>query len=164
VVAEPAKRAHCADESNRRQNEGDPEAGGVRGQENRALDRRLCVPGQHEHRGEDGSDARRRTHGKRGTEQGARSAPVCARQEARRDDPFGPRQKSEEREPEHDEDEPGELGPPVQIEQTAERRRPGPKGDEDGGEAENERNARLGDAEPDARLAEPVCFDRRNRR
>ena len=87
-----------------------------------------------------------------------------AGEEARRQDPLGPRQQPDESEAEDDEDQAGELGLPLRRQHAADRRRARAEDDEDDGEAGDERNARKRDVPRRPGLAEPVGLDRGNGR
>ena len=113
---------------------------------------------------EHGADAGRGTDGERSTEQHARASPPRARDQPRREDPLRPRQQADERQPEHDEHEAGELGLPIEGQHAADRSRARSEDDEDDGEAGDERQASERDAPRGARLAEAVGLDRRDRR
>ena len=164
VVAQPAERAHRPHEGDGCEDERERQPGGVRGEDRGALQDLLGASRQHQHRREDGADARRGTHRKGGPEQDARAAPPRPGQKARRDEPLGPGQESEERKPEDDEHEPGELGATVRVEDAADGCSSRAEDDEDRREAEDERNARARHSPPDSGLAEPVGLDGRHGR
>ena len=75
-----------------------------------------------------------------------------------------PRQQPDEREPDHDQHETGDLDLGLLVDRAADRGGAGAEQHEDGREAEDERDARDHDPPADAALTEPVDLDRRDRR
>src|SRR6266508_2010183 len=163
VIAEPAERAQRLREGDSGQEKRRAQSRGVRREEDRPT-HDLLGAREDEDRGENRPDARRGTYGKGGTEESARAALPRATQEPGSDDPLGPRQQADEREPQHDEDEAGELGLAVGVEQAADRSRPGAQEDEDDREAGDEGQARKHDAPRRARVSEAVRLHGGDRR
>ena len=122
------------------------------------------VVGQREDRREHDADTRRRAHRERCPEQHGGASPPGPRDEAGREEALRPRQQADEREPEDDEHEAGELGLPVEGQHAADRGRPRAQDHEDDGEAGDERQAPQRDAACGTRLAEAIGLDRRHRR
>ena len=90
--------------------------------------------------------------------------PRARREQARRDDPLGHRQRAEKREAEHDQDEAGDLELRPLVDHAPDRRRRGAEHDEHRREPGDERQARGDDPPPHAPLAEPRHVDGRDRR
>ena len=97
---------------------------------------------EHEDRGEHRADARGGADGERAAEQRVRPAAAGVLQQARRDRALRPRQQPDEREPDHDQHEAGDLDLRLLVDRAADRGRAGAEQHEDGGEAEDERDAR----------------------
>ena len=81
-----------------------------------------------------------------------------------REDPLGPRQQADEREPEHDEHEAGQLDLPGGGQHTADGSRSRSEDDEDDREPGDERQAPERHVASRSRLAEPIGLDRGHRR
>jgi hypothetical protein len=89
---------------------------------------------------------------------------ACSHEEARRKHALRPRQQTEERQPEDDEEDAGELGLTGGAQNAADCRCSGTESDEHEREAGDERHARKRDAPRDARLTETIGLDRRDGR
>ena len=109
-------------------------------------------------------DARCGADGERAPEQNTRPAAPRAGEHARCEDPLGPRQQADEREPEHDEHEAGQLDLPGRGQHAADGSRSRSEDDEDDGEPGDERQAPERHVASRSRLAEPVGLDRGHRR
>jgi hypothetical protein len=90
-------------------------------------------------------------------------APTRARQEPGCNHALRDREQPDEREPEHDEDEAGDLRLSALREEVADRRRTGAEDDEDDGESDDERHAGAYDSSGRPPLAEASAFDARER-
>ena len=97
-------------------------------------------------------------------EQRVRPAAPGVLQQAGRHRALRPRQQPDEREPDHDQHEAGDLDLRLLVDRAADRGGAGAEQHEDGREAEDERDARDHDPPADAALAEPVDLDGGDRR
>ncbi len=83
--------------------------------------------GQRQDRREHDADAGRGTNSRRAPSSTLDPRRRSAREEARREEPLRPRQKADEREPEHDEHEAGQLDLPVEGQHAADAAAPAPR-------------------------------------
>ena len=118
---------------------------------------------EHEDSGEDRADTRRGADRECAPEQHARASAPRPFEQARADEPLGPRQETHEGKAEDDEDEARDLLEQelIREEPPPDERSPDSEQDEDGRESEDERNARDDDATARSRPAELVGVDSR---
>jgi hypothetical protein len=164
VVSKPPERAHRLRESDSGEQEGEAEARRVRREQDGSPKHRAGIAGQDEDRRQDRSDARCGANRESRSEQRARPPLAGPDEETRGQDPLRPGQQPDEREAEDDENEAGELGLPVSVEDAADRRRARAEQDEDDGEAADERQAGERDPAGGSRAAKLVGLDRGYRR
>ena len=164
MVSEPAKRTHRLGERDGGQQERQAKARRVRREQDGSPEHRAGIAGQDEDRGENRPDAGRSANGEGRSEEHARATLASPGEEAGRHDSLRPGQQPDEREAEDDEDEAGELGLQVGVEDAADRRRARAEQDEDDGEAGDERQAGKCDAAGGTRPAQLIGFDRGDRR
>ena len=108
VRAHPAERPHRMGERDPCKQEGEAEAERVRDQEDDTAGDAAACAGDRQDRGEHRADARRRGDGEGAAEEDGRPAATRALDDARGDQPLRPREQTDEREAEHDEDEAGD--------------------------------------------------------
>ena len=163
MVAEPAEGAHRLREADRGEQERQSQPGRVEREQHCPLQDRARARDR-EDRGEHRADARRRADRERCAEQDARVSPARSRQQARGEEPLRPGQKPDERQPDDDEDQAGELELAVGRQDASDRGRCDPEDDEDDREAEDERQAGERDPARGSGRSEPVGLDRRHGR